>query len=221
VGIATADLARLAEELEALRGRPVWAHVDVMDGCFCPQLTMGASLIAATASCGVPVDAHLMVEEPRRFVGEIVAAGAAAVTVHVESTRHLYGTLKELDDLREDHPELIRGLAVNPGTPVGAIESVLGMVDLVLLLAVEPGWPARGLADGTRDRLTQVRALASASASERDIAVGIDGGITRANIAEVAAWGPDLVVSGRAIYDGRDAAANADALLSVLQGASR
>ena len=95
----TADLTRLGAELEHLRGRADWAHVDVMDGVFCPQLTVGPAFVAAVASTGVPVDAHLMVDEPRRLLPEIAAAGASMMTVHAEATRHLHRTLQELTAL--------------------------------------------------------------------------------------------------------------------------
>ena len=92
-GVLTADLAMLGAQLDLLRGIASWAHVDVMDGTFCPQVTVGPAFIAAVASTGIPVDAHLLVDEPRRMLPDIVAAGAAVVTVHVEATRHLHRTI--------------------------------------------------------------------------------------------------------------------------------
>lgn len=139
-GVLTADWTRLGEELSILRGTGPWAHVDVMDGQFCPALTAGAPLVRAAASSGVPVDAHLMVAEPRRFLAEIAAAGATVVTVHAESTRHLHGSLVELTALAAEHPSLVRGIGLNPGTPVEVLGPVLELVDLVLVLAVDPGW---------------------------------------------------------------------------------
>ena len=126
-GVITADLTRLGAELEILCGKAAWAHVDVMDGAFCPQLTVGPAFAAAVASTGIPVDVHLMVEEPRRMLPEFAAAG-------------------------------VPGLMA---TPVHAVEPVLGFADLVLVLAVNPGWPGQPPAPGTRRRLDAVRELAA------------------------------------------------------------
>src|ERR1700728_669028 len=139
-GVLTADLTRLGAELGILRGTDCWAHVDVMDGTFCPQLTVGPAFVAAVASAGIPVDAHLLVEEPRRLLPEIAAAGAAVITVHAEATRHLHRTLTEMTELSRQGRPFIRGVAINPGTPVHAVEPVLALADLVLVLAVSPGW---------------------------------------------------------------------------------
>ena len=139
-GVITADLTRLGAEMEVIRGRAHWAHVDVMDGAFCPQLTVGPSFVRAVASTGVPVDAHLLVAEPLRFLAPVVDAGAEIVTVHAESGRHPHRALQELTQLSAGVRPVIRGYAINPGTPVQAIEPVLDLIDLVLVLAVNPGW---------------------------------------------------------------------------------
>ena len=139
-GVITADLTRLGAELDILRGTAAWAHVDVMDGAFCPQLTVGPAFVAAVASTGLPVDAHLMVEEPRRLVPDIAAAGASVITVHAEATRHLHRTLQEMTQLAGEPRPFLRGVAINPGTPVQAVEPVLELADLILVLAVNPGW---------------------------------------------------------------------------------
>src|SRR5690348_8738361 len=125
-GILTADLARLASEVSILDSAGTWAHVDVMDGRFCPALTVGAPIVQALAACGVKVDAHLMVEEPRRFLTDFQAAHV--ITVHAESTRHLHRTLLELTELAPP----VRGIALNPGTPLTVLEPILDLVDLVL-----------------------------------------------------------------------------------------
>ncbi len=212
-GILTADLTRLGAELELLRGKAAWAHVDVMDGVFCPQLTVGPAFVAAVASAGVGVDAHLMTEEPRRLLPEIAAAGAAVITVHAEATRHLHRTMAEMTELAQQRP-FLRGVAINPGTPVQAIEPVLWLADLVLVLAVSPGWSGQAPVPGTRQRVLAVRDLARRSGAE--VLVGVDGGVTIANAAEVAGWGADVIVSGSAIYDGVDPAGNLDLMIRQL-----
>src|SRR5215471_16418718 len=192
-GVLTADLTRLGDELAILRGTGCWAHVDVMDGSFCPQLTVGPGFVAAVAAAGIPVDAHLLVDEPRRLLPDIVAAGPAVVTVHAEATRHPHRTLQELTALAAARPApVLRGVAISPGTPVTAVEPLLELTDLVLVLAVDPGWPGQ------------------------PVMVGVDGGVTMANAAEIAGWGADVVVSGSAIYDGRDPAGNLDRMLARL-----
>jgi ribulose-phosphate 3-epimerase len=213
-GVLTADLTRLGEELEPLRGTQAWAHVDVMDGVFCPQLTVGPAFIAAVASTGIPVDAHLMVEEPRRLLSEVAAAGASVITVHTESTRHLHRTLQEMTALAAQGRPFLRGVAINPGTPVQAVEPVLGLADLVLVLAVNPGWSGQAPAGGTRQRVAAVRELARSCGAE--VLVGVDGGVTLANAAEIAGWDIDVIVSGSAIFDRVDPARNLELITHEL-----
>ena len=217
VGVLTADLTRLAADLDMLHGTDCWAHIDVMDGCFCPSLTFGAPIIKAVAACGVPADAHLLVEEPRQILAEVVAAGPRVVTVHAEAGRHLHRTMQELTALCADLPEEerpIRGIGLNPGSPVELLEPVLDMVDLVLVLAVNPGWSSQRPAANTQRRVQAVRALAASLGKE--VLVGIDGGVTMANVAQIAGWHPDVIVSGSAIYDGRTPAANLAKMRSLI-----
>jgi ribulose-phosphate 3-epimerase len=229
-GVITADLTRLGADIECLRGKADWAHVDVMDGAFCPQLTVGPAFLAAVASTGIPVDAHLLIEEPRRLLPEIAATGPAVITVHAEATRHLHRTMQEMTALKQDRT-FLRGVAINPSTPVQAIEPVLELTDLVLVLAVNPGWSGQQPAASTQRRLNAVRDLAKAHGT--DVLVGVDGGVTIANAAQVAGWGPDVIVSGSAIFNGAifngaifngaifdrtDPAANLDRLLDQLNG---
>jgi ribulose-phosphate 3-epimerase len=213
-GVITADLTRLGTELDVIRGRAHWAHVDVMDGAFCPQLTVGPSFVRAVASTGIPVDAHLLVEEPARFLEQVVHAGAEIVTVHAESGRHPHRALQELTQLSAEVRPVIRGYAINPGTPVQAIEPVLELVDLVLVLAVNPGWSGQAPAANTARRIAAAREITSAAG--HPVLVGVDGGVSLTNAADVASWGADIVVSGSAIFDGKDAAGNVAAMLAAL-----
>jgi len=217
--VITADLTRLGAELEILRGRAAWAHVDVMDGRFCPQLTVGPAFVAAVASTGIPVDVHLMVEEPRRLVPDMAAAGAAVITVHTEATRHLHRTMQEMTELAGQPPSFLRGVAINPGTSVQAVEPVLELADLVLMLAVNPGWPGQLPAANTRRRVDAVRELAAGCGAR--VLVGVDGGVTIGNAAEIAGWGPDIIVSGSAIFDRRIPAHNLELLTEALHRPAR
>lgn len=213
VGMLTADLGHLDDDLGRLGDGADYIHVDVMDGVFCPQLTLGAPIVAAIAAAGHAVDAHLMVRDPITILPEVVKAHPAIVTVHVEATRHIHETLRELTRLRGDEP-IIRGIALNPGTPVGDVEPVLDLVDMVLVLAVNPGFPSQPPAANTPRRVARVRELAAADGFAP--MVGVDGGVKLANAAQVAGWGPDLMVSGSAIFNGGDVAANLAAMVAEI-----
>lgn len=216
-GVITADMTRLGAELGILRDNVTWAHVDVMDGVFCPQLTVGPAFVSAVASTGIPVDAHLMVQEPRGILPEIVSAGAALITVHAEATRHLHRTMQEMTAIAETHG-FLRGVAINPGTPVQAVEPVLELADLILVLAVNPGWSGQAPAVSTRRRTEAVRDMAEQHGVQ--VLVGVDGGVTIGNAAEIASWGVDVIVSGSAIFDRVDPARNLDLLTRELSRAS-
>ena len=141
-------------------------------------------------------------------------AGPAIVTVHAEASRHPHRILQELTALSADNRPLLRGYAINPGTPVHVIEPVLDLIDLVLVLAVNPGWPGQAPAASTGRRIAAAREIAVAA--NRPILIGVDGGVTLRNAAEVSSWGADVVVSGSAIFDGRDAPGNLAAMLTAL-----
>jgi ribulose-phosphate 3-epimerase len=177
-----------------------------MDGQFCPELTAGVPLVAAAARVGMAVDAHVMVQEPRRLLEDLVSAGAHVVSVHLEATDHLHRTMSDLSELSSQHPGLVRGIALNPGTPVEAIEPIAHLVDLVLLLTVSPGWRGQRPELRTGSRVERVRSLGAQLG--RSLLVQVDGGVTLENAAEVAAWGPDVVVSGSAVFAHGDPRSN-------------
>jgi ribulose-phosphate 3-epimerase len=204
VGILTADLLRLGEELSVLDEVGVeLAHVDVMDGVFCPQMTVGPPVVKTLPDRFVK-DVHLMIDEPLAKVDAFVDAGADILTIHVESTRHPHRVLQHLSG-----SGVLRGVAVNPGTPVAAVEPLLDEVELILILAVNPGWSGQQFSPGTERRLADVRALTKG----RDIVVAVDGGVSKANIDSVASLGADVIVTGSAVYDGKAPAENARVLL--------
>lgn len=186
-----------------------YVHIDVMDGCFCPQLTVGPPVIGALRT-KLLKDVHLMVEEPLEKVRAYVDAGADLLTFHVEATRHPHRVLQALGG------SVKRGIALNPGTPVTAVEPLLDEVELVLVLAVNPGWGGQRFAPGTERRLAAARELIERSG--RPVMLGVDGGVTRENIGSIAAMGVDLIVAGSAVFDGGDAAAN---LRQLRAGAAR
>lgn len=221
VGVLTADLANLGSEvsmLEAAGARLV--HFDVMDGCFCPKMTVGPPLIGAV-NTRLLKDVHLMIAEPLEKLKEYVAAGADIITVHHESCLHIHRVLQALGGMTNANDAsrgVLRGLALNPGTPIDAMEPLLDEIDLLLVLAVNPGWSGQAFARSGFRRIE--RAQEMISHSDRNILLGIDGGITRGNVAEVANTGVDLIVAGSAIFDGKSPERNARAMLQALRDAA-
>jgi ribulose-phosphate 3-epimerase len=194
----TADLLCLGEELRVLRDGGVdVVHVDVMDGVFCPQITVGPPFVKAIPD-GFVTDVHLMIDEPLAKIQPFVEAGADAITFHVESTRHPHRVLQELAG-----SGVKRGVALNPGTPLGVVEPLLDELELVLVLAVNPGWSGQGFIAATGERLVAARQMLEG----REILLAVDGGITAANVAG-AAEHVDVVVTGSAIFDGGSAPEN-------------
>ncbi len=216
VGVLTADLMNLERELSLLDGTGVsLLHFDVMDGCFCPMMTVGPPLIRAVRT-PLLKDVHLMVEEPLAKLEAFVAAGADIVTLHVESCRYPHRALQELTRLGRERPQgLVRGIALNPGTALSAVEPLLELVDLVVVLAINPGWGGQQISESTPLRLAGLRRILEREGSRALIA--LDGGVTRNNIDQIAAWGADIVVTGSAVFDGKAPAENARYMLSRLQ----
>jgi len=187
-----------------------------MDGRFTPSITVGPPLIRAIRTPRLK-DVHLMIRDPLAALADYVAAGADMITVHVESCVHIHRVLQQLGAMKNANDPgrgLGRGIALNPGTPIEAIVPLLDEVDLVLLLAINPGWGGQAFLPSTFARLARVRQLIAASG--RPILLGVDGGITRANVGKLAGTGVDLVVTGSAIFDGDTPAANAAAMLASL-----
>jgi ribulose-phosphate 3-epimerase len=191
-------------------------HFDVMDGCFAPMMTFGPALIGAVQT-SLFKDVHLMIRDPLEKIEAYAAAGADMITVHVESCTRVRDVLQAMGKLSSRNaPErsLRRGVAISPGTSVEVLLPLLDEVDAILVLAVYPGLGGQRFIPSTRQRLASVREMIRQA--ERDILLGVDGGINRSNIAEVAALGPDIIVTGSAVFDGKDPAANARFMLKAV-----
>lgn len=217
VGMLTADLLNLGSEIELLESSGVrLVHFDVMDGCFCPMSTFGPPVVSAVRT---PLfkDVHLMITDPLPKVAQYVSAGADIITVHVESTPYVHRVFQELGAMTNANDPargLIRGVALNPGTAVGALEPLLEEVELVLVLTINPGWGGQKFGRETPRRVEKVRSLIESSG--RDVLVAVDGGVTRENIREVAQLRPDLIVTGSAVFDGKTPAENARYMLETI-----
>ena len=218
VGILTADLLSLGSELALLERCGVKVvHVDVMDGCFCPMMTVGPPFIKALKT-PLLKDVHLMIDEPLTKVADYVAAGADIITIHPEPCSHVHRVLQQMRMMKNaNNPErgLVCGVGLNPGTPLEVLEPLLDELEFILLLAVNPGWGGQKFIASTRGRVERAKRMIVGSG--RKILLGVDGGITRDNIAEVATLGVDLIVTGSAVFDGKAAEANARFMLEAVK----
>lgn len=209
VGIMSADLMRLSENVAVLAKQGIrLMHFDVMDGHFCHYLTAGAFFvkgIKTTVNAGNAFlkDVHLMVDDPERFIPEFAAAGADLITVHAESGRYVHRALQliaEQKNVNDPDRGLLRGIALNPGTPIAVLEPLLEEVDVIFLLAVNPGFPKQRFIEATGRRFQALKAMVT-PLSRRPL-LGIDGGITAATVGTAAALGADIIVTGSAVFEG-------------------
>ena len=196
--ILTADFGRLAEQIsEADEAGVDLIHLDVMDGTFVPNISFGPSIVAAVRKATtLELDVHMMVAEPERYITDFAEAGADIITVHVEATRHPHRAVQLIKE-RGKTP----GLAINPGTPLGAFEPLLPDLGVALLLSVNPGFGGQAYLPGATERLIGLRELRDAL--NPACRLEVDGGIKAGNIAMIAEAGADIVVVGSAIYNQR------------------
>jgi ribulose-phosphate 3-epimerase len=195
--ILSADFGRLAEEIHAIEeGGAKIVHFDVMDGSFVPNITIGLPVLESIRkTTDLPIDAHLMIEEPSRYAARFVEAGANMVSVHVEADTHLQRTLTAI---REAGGQA--GVAINPATSLTSVEEVLAFADYVVLMSVNPGFGGQKFIPTSIDKLRRLRRMIE----ERDLQtrIEIDGGIGAANIAEVVGAGAEIVVAGSSVFGG-------------------
>jgi ribulose-phosphate 3-epimerase len=199
--ILSADFTRLGEEIAAVeRGGASVIHVDVMDGHFVPNITVGLPVTKAVAGCTqLIVDTHLMIAEPGRWAEQFVEAGAQMVSVHVEADAHLHRTLSAI---RKKGAQA--GVAINPATPLVELEEALPFTDFVLLMSVNPGFGGQKFISTSLDKLRRLRRMIDERALR--VRIEIDGGIDRTNIGDIAAAGAEIIVAGSAVFGGPDPA---------------
>ena len=197
--ILSADFARLGEEIAAAeRGGATVLHCDVMDGHFVPNLTIGLPVIKSLKrATRLPLDTHLMISDPGLYAEKFVEAGAQMVSVHVEADPHLNRTLASI---RAGGAQA--GIAINPATPLGALEEALPFADFVLLMSVNPGFGGQKFIPTSLDKVRRLRRMIEERGLR--VRVEIDGGIDRTNIAEIVAAGAEIIVAGTAVFGGGD-----------------
>ena len=200
--ILSADFAKLGDEIAMLEaGGADWIHVDVMDGRFVPNLSFGAMVIETARRCtALPLDVHLMVVEPERYFDDFAAAGASGLTIHAEAAPHLDRQLARIRELG-----CTAGVALNPSTPLSAVEDVLDKLDLLLVMSVNPGYGGQQFIRRSVDRIARARRMLDAAGSAA--ALEVDGGINRQTIVECWHAGADAFVAGLAVFAVADPAA--------------
>lgn len=198
--ILAADFTRLGEQVsEAIAGGADWLHVDIMDGRFVPNISFGPLVVEAirplAAAANIPLDVHLMIAEPERYLADFAKAGASRLTVHVEATHHLHRTVQAIKELG-----VKAGVTLNPATPLATLEEIIPDLDLILIMSVNPGFGGQSYIPQSTAKIRRLRQMLTEQRSNAWLEV--DGGISAKNTAEVVAAGATALVAGSAIFRG-------------------
>jgi ribulose-phosphate 3-epimerase len=193
--ILSADFSRLGEQIaEVTKAGADYIHVDVMDGHFVPNITIGAPVVASIRSCtNLPLDVHLMIERPEDYVVQFAEAGANIITVHIEIDRHIHRLIKAIKDTGAK-----AGIALNPATPLSSLDEILSSLDLVLVMTVNPGFGGQTFIEDSIDKIARMRSILESKGVEAELEV--DGGITADIAPRVVKAGADVLVVGAAIF---------------------
>lgn len=197
--ILSADFSRLGDEIQAVESAGAdWIHVDVMDGHFVPNITIGPIVVeAARKVTTLPLDVHLMIENPERYISDFVAAGADLIAVQVETCAHLNRTIQMIKEF-----DIRAGVVLNPSTPLISIEWILDVVDFVMVMSVNPGFGGQTFIPNSLDKIRKLRQMINER--ERNILIEIDGGVKENNIKSISDAGVDVFVAGSAIFNSPD-----------------
>ncbi len=196
--ILSADFARLGEQVrQAEAAGADWIHIDVMDGHFVPNITVGPLVVRALRPItSLPLDVHLMIERPERYLGDFARAGADRLTVHVETCPHVHRAVQQIKELG-----LPAGVTLNPATPLASLEEILPLVDLVLVMSVNPGFGGQSYIPGSTARIARLRARLDEIGSQAELEV--DGGVNSSTVATVVEAGASVLVVGSSIFNER------------------